>query len=321
VNLQQLRYLRETVRRDLNLTAAAQVLHTSQPGLSKAIRELEDELGITIFVRHGKRLTALTDAGREVVTIVERILLEIDNLKRSAANWHDTQTGELRIAATHTQARYSLPRAIAALRTSYPQVVVRLHQGSPSQIVAMLRAGQVDLGIATESIGQQADLDSQELFSWYHCAVAVPTHPLCQLPSVSLEELARHDLITYDPQFAGRGHIDRAFAERGLKPRIVLEATDSDVIKTYVRLGLGIGLVSELAFEDPVPPTDPAAAPPAAAAGSPPPAPGAGLPEVGDGLVLLPIGRPFARNQTRVAYLHGRILRGYEQALIDAMKR
>ena len=178
MNLQQLRYLRETVRRDLNLTAAAQVLHTSQPGLSKAIRELEDELGITIFVRHGKRLTALTDAGREVLAIVERILLEIDNLKRSAANWHDTQTGELRIAATHTQARYSLPRAIAALRERYPAVVVRLHQGSPSQIVAMLRAGQVDLGIATESIGQQADLDSQELFSWYHCAVAAPSHTL-----------------------------------------------------------------------------------------------------------------------------------------------
>src|SRR5690606_17257467 len=128
VNLQQLRYLRETVRRDLNLTAAAQVLHTSQPGLSKAIRELEDELGITIFVRHGKRLTALTDAGQEVLAIVERILLEIDNLKRSAANWHDTQTGELRIAATHTQARYSLPRAIAELRVRYPEVVVRLHQ-------------------------------------------------------------------------------------------------------------------------------------------------------------------------------------------------
>ena len=315
MNLQQLRYLRETVRRDLNLTAAAQVLHTSQPGLSKAIRELEDELGITIFVRHGKRLTALTDAGREVLVIVERILLEIDNLKRSAANWHDTQTGELRIAATHTQARYSLPRAIAELRERYPEVVVRLHQGSPSQIVAMLRAGQVDLGIATESIGQQADLDSQELFSWYHCAVAAPTHPLAGRASVSLEELAGHDLITYDPQFAGRGRIDRAFEERGLAPRIVLEATDSDVIKTYVRLGLGVGIVSELAFEDPVPSNGRVSEPDASASAS------AAASGAGDGLVQLPIGRPFARNQTRVAYLRGRILRGYEQALIDAMKR
>ena len=300
MNLQQLRYLREAVRRDLNLTSAALALHTSQPGLSKAIRELEEELGITIFVRHGKRLTHLTDAGREVLVIVERILLEIDNLKRSSMDWHDTQVGELRIAATHTQARYSLPQAIATLRAEYPEVIVRLHQGSPSQIVAMLRSGQADLGIATEAIGQQADLDSQDLFSWYHCAVAPPAHPLCQLKSVSLEALAGHDLITYDPQFAGRGHIDRAFNEHRLKPRIVLEATDSDVIKTYVRLGLGVGIVSELAFEK----ADHAA----------------GAAPSDDGLVKLPIGRPFARNTTRVAFLHGRILRRYEQALIDALK-
>jgi LysR family cys regulon transcriptional activator len=298
VNLQQLRYLRETVRRDLNLTAAALALHTSQPGLSKAIRELEDELGITIFVRHGKRLTHLTDAGRAVIAIVERIMLEIDNLKRSSSDWHHAQVGELRIAATHTQARYSLPPAIAKLRADYPEVTVRLHQGSPSQIVAMLRLGQVDLGMATEAIGQQADLDFQDLFSWYHCAVALPSHPLCALAEVSLQALAEHDLITYDPQFAGRGHIDRAFNEHCLKPRIVLEATDSDVIKTYVRLGLGVGIVSELAV---------------------------GEEDEADGaahrLVRLPIGRPFARNTTRIAFLHGRILRRYEQALIEAMRR
>ena len=300
MNLQQLRYLRETVRRDLNLTAAALALHTSQPGLSKAIRELEDELGITIFVRHGKRLTHLTDAGRDVLAIVERILLEIDNLKRSSMNWHDAQTGELRIAATHTQARYSLPPAIARLRTQYPEVTVRLHQGSPTQIVEMIRSGQVDLGIATEAIGQQADLDSEDLFCWYHCVIALPSHPLCQLAEVSLEALAEHDLITYDPQFAGRGHIDRAFNEHRLKPRIVLEATDSDVIKTYVRLGLGVGIVSELAFSE----DDEAE----------------GSTTATDRLVRLPINRPFARNLTRVAFLHGRILRRYEQALIDAMK-
>ena len=299
MNLQQLRYLRETVRRDLNLTAAALALHTSQPGLSKAIRELEDELGITIFVRHGKRLTNLTDAGREVVTIVERILLEIDNLKRSAQDWHNAQVGELRIAATHTQARYSLPPAIARLRTQYPEVTVRLHQGSPSQIVEMIRAGQVDLGIATEALAQQTDLHSEDLFSWFHCVVTLPSHPLCQLETVTLEALAEYDLITYDPQFAGRGRIDRAFNEHRLKPRIVLEATDSDVIKTYVRLGLGVGIVSELAFEEEADAKC----------------------EPANRLVKLPIGHPFARNTTRVAYLHGRILRGYEQALIEAMKR
>jgi len=297
VNLQQLRYLREAVRRDLNLTSAALALHTSQPGLSKAIRELEDELGITIFVRHGKRLTHLTDAGRAVIVIVERILLEIDNLKRSSSDWHNAQVGELRIAATHTQARYSLPPAIARLRAEYPEVTVRLHQGSPSQIVAMIRLGQVDLGIATEAIGQQADLDSEDLFSWYHCAVALPSHPLCRLDKVDLKALAEHDLITYDPQFAGRAHIDRAFNEGRLKPRIVLEATDSDVIKTYVRLGLGVGIVSELAIS----PEDETE----------------GAPQR---LVRLPIERPFARNTTRVAFLHGRILRRYEQALIEAMK-
>lgn len=305
MNLQQLRYFRETVRRDLNLTAAAKALHTSQPGISKAIRELENELGITIFVRHGKRLTHLTEAGSEALAIVERILLEIDNLKRSAMDWHDTQTGELRIAATHTQARYSLPPAIARLRTRYPEVIVRLHQGSPSQIVAMLRSGLADLGIATESIGRQADLDAQDLFSWYHCAVAPPSHPLCGLEEVSLEALADHDLITYDPQFAGRSKIDLAFQERRLKPRIVLEATDSDVIKTYVRLGLGVGIVSELAFEE--------------AKGADGLVPTEGT-ATEDGLVRLSIGRPFARNTTRVAFLRGRILRGYEQALIDSMK-
>ena len=292
MNLQQLRYLRETVRRDLNLTAAAIALHTSQPGLSKAIRELEDELGITIFVRHGKRLTHLTDAGRAVVSIVERILLEIDNLKRSAQDWHDAQTGELRIAATHTQARYSLPPAIAALRSRYPDVVVRLHQGSPTQIVALLRAGQVDLGIATESIGAQPDLTARDLFCWYHTAICRDDHPLVGSASISLQQLASHDLITYDPEFAGRGHIDRAFVKAGLAPRIVLEATDSDVIKTYVKLGLGVGIVSELALADD-----------------------------DDGLVRLPIGRPFDRNLTRVAYLKGRILRGYEEALIAALQR
>ena len=292
MNLQQLRYLRETVRRDLNLTAAAAALHTSQPGLSKAIRELEDELGVVIFVRHGKRLTHLTDAGREVVTIVERILLEIDNLKRSAQDWHDAQTGELRIAATHTQARYALPPAIAKLRARYPDVLVRLHQGSPIQIAALLRAGQVDLGIATETIGTLPDLESRDLFCWYHAAICRPDHPLVGEQTVSLQSLAEHDLITYDPEFAGRGHVDRAFLKAGLKPRIVLEATDSDVIKTYVRLGLGVGIVSELALSD-----------------------------EDQELVRLPIGQPFARNLTRIAYLKGRILRGYEEALIDALTR
>ncbi|MGE0313989.1 MAG: LysR substrate-binding domain-containing protein [Lautropia sp.] len=294
--------MRETARRDLNLTAAALALHTSQPGLSKAIREFEEELGVTIFVRHGKRLTQVTDAGRQVLAIVDRILLEIDNLKRTSTEWRDAEAGELRIAATHTQARYSLPPAIAALRLQYPQVVVRLHQGNPTQIVEMLRGGQADIGIATEAIGAQSDLDSEALFCWYHCAIAQASHPLARFERVTLEQLAEHDLITYDPEFAGRGRIDQAFATRTLRPRIVLEATDSDVIKTYVRLGLGVGIVSELALG--------------------PSADGSvdGL-RADSGLVTLPIGRPFERNLTRAAWLAGRMLRGYERSLIEGLKR
>ena len=303
MNIQQLRYLRETVRRDLNLTAAAAALHTSQPGLSKAIRELESELGIEIFVRHGKRLTQLTDAGQKAIEIVERALIEIENLKRSAQDWHDARVGELRIAATHTQARYTLPRAIAALRTTYPKVDIRLLQGSPNQVVAMLRGGQADLGIATEAVGAHPDLVAEDLFGWYHTAIALPTHPLASLTAVSLEQLAGHDLVTYNPEFTGRSHIDRAFRERALSPRIVLEATDSDVIKTYVRLGLGVGIISELALHD-------------GAGGQE-----AAQPDPDRDLVVLPIGQPFARNRTRVAYLRGRILRRYEEAMIEVLKR
>lgn len=302
MNLQQLRYVRETARRDLNLTAAALALHTSQPGLSKAIREFEAELGVSIFVRHGKRLTQVTDAGRQILAIVDRILIDIENLKRTSVDWRNAEAGELRIAATHTQARYSLPTAIAALRLQCPQVVVRLFQGNPTQIVEMLRSGQADIGIATEAIGAQADLVSEELFCWYHCAIVQASHPLTRFERVTLEQLAEHDLITYDPEFAGRKRIDKAFAERGLATRIVLEATDSDVIKTYVRLGLGLGIVSELALA-------------ASADGSVD-----GL-RADSGLVSLPIGRPFEKNLTRVAWIAGRLLRGYERSLIESLKR
>lgn len=289
MNLQQLRYLRETIRRGLNLTAAAQVLHTSQPGLSKAIRELESELGVTIFVRHGRRLTALTEEGRHVATIVERLLLEADNLKRTSLDWREGEAGELRVAATHTQARYSLPPAVARLRLRYPKVTVRLHQGSPSQIVAMLRGGEVDLGIATEALDAHADLETRPLFEWHHCAIVPRTHPLAARDAVGLADLAGFDLVTYDAEFAGRRRIDRAFADEGLAPAIVLEATDADVIKTYVRLGLGVGLVSELAIGD----------------------------EDRASLAVLPIVPALPANTTRIAFRRGHMLRGYELAMID----
>lgn len=293
MNLQQLRYLRETIRRGLNLTAAAEALHTSQPGLSKAIRDLEDELGVTIFVRHGRRLTAITEEGRHVATIVDRLLLEADNLKRTSRDWRDGESGELRVAATHTQARYALPPAVARLRMQYPRVKVRLHQGSPSQIVSMLRNGQVDLGIATEALDQHADLETQPLFEWHHCALAPLTHPLAAHQSLTLADLAEHDLVTYDPEFAGRNKIDQAFQAAGLTPRIVLEATDADVIKTYVRLGLGVGLVSELAIGD----------------------------DDRQGMKVLPLDHVLPANTTRIAFRRGHMLRGYERVFIDWLSR
>lgn len=293
MNLQQLRYVRETIRRGLNLTAAAHALHTSQPGISKAIRELEDELGVTIFVRHGKRLTSLTEEGRQVAVIVDRLLTEADNLKRTSKDWQDANEGELLIAATHTQARYSLPNAIARLRRDYPNVTVRMHQGSPTQIAAMLRQGVVNLGMATEAIGTYPDFESEELFTWHHAALALPDHPLARSKKVSLADLSEHDIVTYDAEFAGRNKIDAAFRAAGLLPRIVIEATDADIIKTYVRLGMGVGLVAELAVDE----------------------------KGEEGLARLPIGRPFGSNTTRIAYRKGYLLRRYERAMVEMLRR
>lgn len=291
MNLQQLRYLREAVRRGLNLTAAARVLHTSQPGLSKAIRELEDELGVQIFVRHGRRLTAITDEGRRVLAIAERLLVEAENLRAVGRELAGAEGGVLRLAATHTQARYVLPPAVARLREAYPGVRLQLRQGSPAQIVAMLLADDADLGLATELLGQAEGLASEALFAWRHCAIAPAGHPLLRRRRVGLAELAAHPLITYDAAFAGRGGIDAAFARAGLAPDIVLEAADADVIKTYVALGLGVGIVAAMA-----------------------------MPSSTEGALRRVAALPadlFPANVTRAAYRRGRVLRRYERALID----
>ena len=294
MNLQQLRYLRETARRGLNLTQAAQALHTSQPGLSKAIRELEDELGVQIFVRQGKRLTAVTDEGQEVLAIAERLLTEAENLKSVGHELRGADTGVLRLAATHTQARYVLPRAVLRLREAFPGVRLQLRQGSPGQIVAMLRSGEADLGVATELLGKVEELDSQALFTWHHCVIAPSAHPIHRERTLDLARLARHPLVTYDAQFAGRSGIDAAFAAAGLSPDIVLDAADADVIKAYASLGLGVGIVTEMAM-----------------AGG------------GDGDLLRVAGAGpelFPVNTTRVAYRRGRFLRRYERAFIDWLR-
>jgi DNA-binding transcriptional LysR family regulator len=249
VNFQQLRYVRETVRRGLNLTEAANALHTSQPGVSKQIRELETELGFDIFVRYGKRITALTEPGQAVLAIIERVLQEAENLKRAASDFSDRDAGGLTIATTHTQARYALPRVVAEFKRRYPKVRLTLQQGNPPQLAEMVLAGAADMAIATEALDQCPGLLALPGYTWNHCVVVPPRHALLKAGTLTLEALARYPIVTYDTAFAGRTHIDAAFAAHGLAADVVLSAIDADVIKTYVELGLGVGIIAAMAFD------------------------------------------------------------------------
>lgn len=249
MNFQQLRYVRETVRQGLNLTNAANALHTSQPGVSKQIRELEDELGVTIFVRYGKRITQLTEPGRAVLAVIERLLIEAENLRKTAADFADQQSGSLTIATTHTQARYALPKAVGEFKQRYPKVRLAIVQGSPPVIADMVVRGEADLAVATETIAEHEELVALPCYRWHHVVVTPPDHPLRKAPRLTLEALAEYPIITYDSAFTGRSTINHAFAERKLAPNIVLSAIDSDVIKTYVELGLGVGILNAIAFD------------------------------------------------------------------------
>ena len=250
MNFQQMRYVRETVRQGLNLTAAAAALHTSQPGVSKQIRELEDELGVEIFVRFGKRITQLTEPGKAVVQVIERLLIEAENLKQTAAEFADQKSGSLTIATTHTQARYALPRAVREFKERYPKVRLSIVQGSPPAIARMVVDGQADFAVATETIDNHENLIALPCYRWHHVVVVPPGHPLLDAPKLTLEALAAHPIITYDSAFTGRSTINQAFAKKGLTPNIVLSAIDSDVIKTYIELGLGVGILNSIAFEE-----------------------------------------------------------------------
>ena len=249
MKLQQLRYLAEVARRSLNISEAAEALHTSQPGVSKQIRALEDELAIEVFVRHGKRLVSVTEPGKAVIAIAERILAEAVNLKRAGEEFANDQIGTLTIAATHTQARYALPKAVAAFKRRYPQVELRIHQGNPTQICDQVAAGEADLCVATEMIDRYAGLVCLPVYQWNRCVVVPPEHPLLQKKPLTLEQLARFPIVTYDFAFANRALVQKAFESRGLAPHIVLSAQDSDVIKTYVELGLGVGILAGMAFD------------------------------------------------------------------------
>ncbi|ASM78528.1 transcriptional regulator [Vitreoscilla filiformis] len=284
MNLHQFRFVQEAVRRNLNLTDTAKALYTSQPGISKAILELEEELGVDIFVRHGKRLKRITDPGQQVLKSVEVILREVANLKRIGEEYSKQDAGRLSIAATHTQARYVLPEPIAQLRKRFPKVTVSLHQGTPAQVAAMLMDDSADIGLATESLAEFDELVTLPCYEWQHMAVLRHDHALAGVERLSLEQLAAEPLISYHPSFTGRRRIDRAFEQRELTPTIALEAIDSDVIKTYVRTGLGVGLVAEMAAKDEPP---------------------------GSELVFKPVSHLFGHNTTRVAFRKGAYLRGY----------
>lgn len=283
MNLHQFRFAQEAARRGLNLTEVAKALHTSQPGVSKAIIELEEELGIEIFSRHGKRLKRITEPGQAVLQSIDIIMREVGNLKRIGEHYSAQHTGTLSIAATHTQARYVLPPHIARLRELFPQVRISLHQGSPDQVAQMLAQDAAEIGIATESLTDREDLISLPCYEWQHMLVLPKDHRLAQHESIRLEDLVHEPMITYHPSFTGRTRIDQAFAQRKLQPNIALEAIDSDVIKTYVRLGMGIGIVAEMAVLD----------------------------EGNSDLVVRPLGHVLGFNTTRVAFKRGAYLRQF----------
>ncbi|MCC2634778.1 CysB family HTH-type transcriptional regulator [Ramlibacter sp.] len=284
MNLHQFRFVQEAVRRNLNLTEAAKSLHTSQPGVSKAIIELEEELGVEIFARHGKRLKRVTEPGQHVLKSIELIMREVGNLKRIGEQFSAQDSGTLSIATTHTQARYVLPIPVAKLREAYPKVSVSLHQGSPDQVARMVMDEVAEIGIATESLGDYPDLVTLPCYEWQHVLVLPQGHPLAKKERITLEDIAAEPLVTYHPSFTGRTRIDAAFAQRKLTPRMALEAIDSDVIKTYVRLGLGIGIVAEMAVGDDGSNND---------------------------LAVRPLGTLFGHNLARVAFKRGAYLRNF----------
>ncbi|TXI21630.1 MAG: HTH-type transcriptional regulator CysB [Nitrosomonas sp.] len=249
MRLQQLRLLCEINRQNLNLSKAAESLHTSQPGISKQIQLLEEELGVDIFVRNGKRIVKITPPGKAIIEIAERMLQDAENLKSVGQEFNNQTSGTLTIATTHTQARYALPPVIKRFTERYPNVKLTLRQGNPTQIATLVSSGEADLAIATEAIELFHDLIMLPCYQWNRCIVVPPNHPLLDSPILTLEAIAQYPIVTYDFAFTGRSKINRAFEASGLNPNVVLTAIDSDVIKTYVELGLGIGILANMAFD------------------------------------------------------------------------
>jgi len=289
MNLQQLRYLNEIVRQGLNISGAAAALYTSQPGVSKQIRLLEEELGIEIFVRNGKRIVAITEPGKAVLAIVQRILQDAGNLKQVGQEFHSQDSGHLTIATTHTQARYALPPVVKQFIKRYPKVQLGLHQGNPTQIAEQVLNGEADIAIATESLSLYDDLVTLPCYEWHHCVVVPPKHPLLDEKKLTLAKIAQYPIVTYDFAFSGRGKINEAFEKAGITPDIALTAIDADVIKTYVELGLGIGILAEIAF----------------------------IPERDRHLRMISAKHLFKPNTTRIAIRKNEYLRGYVYDFIE----
>ncbi len=249
MNLQQLRYVCAIVDHHLNVSDAAEALHTSQPGVSRQVRQLEDELGVSVFERQGKRITALTPPGEALVAIARRALLEVSNLRRLGEEFRSEGVGSFTIATTHTQARYVLPPVIKRFSARYPRVRLLMHQGNPEQVASLAAQGDADVAIATEALAEFPELVTLPCYQWNRCAIVPRGHPLTRTPRLTLDALARYPIVTYDFAFTGRSAINAAFAARGIEPNIVLTALDSDVIKTYVELGLGVGLIASMAYD------------------------------------------------------------------------
>jgi LysR family cys regulon transcriptional activator len=289
MNFQQLRYVREIARCGLNISAAAQALNTAQPGISNQIRQLEKELGIRIFERNGKRLVGITKPGRAVLAMAERVLRELEHIKQVGFDYTDQASGSLSIATTHTQARYALPPVIKAFVARYPNVRLHLHQGDPMQIAHLAASGVADIAIATEGIDLFEDLVVMSCYDWNHCVIAPPGLPILRDQPLTLEKIAQYPIVTYDFSFAGRVKINDAFERAGLRPNVVFSAIDSDVIKTYVEIGIGIGLMASMAYN----------------------------PERDTNLRMLDASHLFEPCTTRLGLRRGAQLRGYMYAFIE----
>jgi len=289
MKLQQLRFLAEVARRDLSVSAAAEALHTSQPGVSRQIKDLEDELGVELFVRKGKRLLGLTDPGRELLEIVERILLDANNIKNLVEQYSQRDEGQLTVVATHTQARYALPKVITEFKKNFPKVHLKLHQAGPGEIVSMLLSGEADIGVATEALADVTRLDTFPYYTWHHAVIVPAGHPLEKAQPLTLQTLAAYPIVTYHEGLTGRTRIDHAFADAGITPDIVMSALDADVIKTYVELGMGIGIIASMAFS----------------------------PARDAGLRLLKCPHLFSANTTYIALRRGHYLRSFAYRFIE----